>query len=110
MKKQITIRVDEDVLAWFKSQGKGYQSKMNDALRRHVDCVDVKLRLFSCEEGGGVEIYPELDDKPNIDSGIEKPKSPIKTKRDAKKKIIELNPGWTGGYSKEQQTRKKAKK
>jgi len=54
-----------------------------------------------------------LDIKPtglDIDSGIEKPKSPIKTKRDAKKKIIELNPGWNGGYSKEQQTRKKAKK
>ena len=46
----------------------------------------------------------------DIDSGIDKPKNHIKTKRDAKKKIIELNPGWNGGYSKEQQTRKKAKK
>ena len=36
MKKRITIRVDEDVLEWFKSQGKGYQSKMNEALR---DCI-----------------------------------------------------------------------
>jgi len=45
MKKQITLRIDEDVLAWFKSQGKGYQGKMNDALRNwmrgitEVDCA-----------------------------------------------------------------------
>ena len=37
MKKRITIRVDEDVLDWFKSQGKGYQSKMNEALRSWMD-------------------------------------------------------------------------
>lgn len=33
MKKQITVRVDADVLAWLKSQGKGYQSRMNAILR-----------------------------------------------------------------------------
>jgi len=60
------------------------------------------------------KVTPEGLDKQekglDIDSGTDKPKNPIKTKRDAKKKIIELVPGWTGGYSKEQQTRKKAKK
>lgn len=34
VKKQITARVDADVLAWLKSQGKGYQSRMNAILRR----------------------------------------------------------------------------
>lgn len=33
LKKQITARVDADVLAWLKSQGKGYQSRMNAILR-----------------------------------------------------------------------------
>ena len=34
VKKQITIRVDADVLAWLKSHGKGYQSRINAILRR----------------------------------------------------------------------------
>ena len=33
IKQQLTIRVDSDILAWLKSQGKGYQSRMNDILR-----------------------------------------------------------------------------
>ena len=34
VKQQITARLDSDVLAWLKSQGKGYQSRMNGILRR----------------------------------------------------------------------------
>jgi len=34
VKKQITARVDADVLAWLKSDGKGYQSRMNAILRQ----------------------------------------------------------------------------
>ena len=37
MKRRITIRIDEDVLEWFKSQGKGYQSAMNDVLRDYYN-------------------------------------------------------------------------
>ena len=33
IKQQLTVRVDADVLAWLKSQGKGYQSRLNDILR-----------------------------------------------------------------------------
>jgi uncharacterized protein (DUF4415 family) len=36
VKQQITARVDADVLAWLKSQGKGYQSRMNAILRREM--------------------------------------------------------------------------
>ena len=32
-KKQLTVRLDQDVVDWFKSQGKGYQSRMNAVLR-----------------------------------------------------------------------------
>jgi len=33
LKQQLTVRIDADVLAWLKSQGKGYQSRLNDILR-----------------------------------------------------------------------------
>jgi len=36
VKHQITARVDADVLAWLKSQGKGYQSRINAILRREM--------------------------------------------------------------------------
>ena len=32
-KQQLTLRLDADVLAWFKAQGKGYQTRMNAVLR-----------------------------------------------------------------------------
>ena len=37
VKQSISLRVDRDVLAWFKSLGSGYQSRMNAALREHMD-------------------------------------------------------------------------
>ncbi|MFW5801185.1 MAG: BrnA antitoxin family protein [Spirochaeta sp.] len=33
-KQQITARIDIDVLMWLKSHGKGYQTLMNDLLRK----------------------------------------------------------------------------
>lgn len=33
VKQQLTVRVNADVLAWLKSQGKGYQSRLNEILR-----------------------------------------------------------------------------
>jgi len=32
-KKQLTIRLDEDVLDWLKRHGKGYQTRINPILR-----------------------------------------------------------------------------
>lgn len=32
-KIRVTARVDKDVVAWLKSQGEGYQTRMNDILR-----------------------------------------------------------------------------
>lgn len=36
-KSQITLRIDEDVLDWFKKQGRGYQTKINALLRAYVE-------------------------------------------------------------------------
>ncbi len=36
-KKAVSLRVDSDILDWFKSQGKGYQSLMNSVLRSYVE-------------------------------------------------------------------------
>ena len=33
VKQQLTVRIDADVLAWLKGQGKGYQSRLNEILR-----------------------------------------------------------------------------
>jgi uncharacterized protein (DUF4415 family) len=33
IKRQLTVRIDADVLAWLKSHGKGYQSRLNAILR-----------------------------------------------------------------------------
>jgi uncharacterized protein (DUF4415 family) len=32
-KDSITLRIDHDVLEWFKKQGKGYQTKINTVLK-----------------------------------------------------------------------------
>lgn len=32
-KSLLSLRVDSDVLAWFRAQGRGYQSRMNALLR-----------------------------------------------------------------------------
>ncbi len=37
IKKPLTIRLDADVLAWLKSQGKGYQTRINTLLREAME-------------------------------------------------------------------------
>jgi uncharacterized protein (DUF4415 family) len=36
-KAQVTLRVDPDVLRWFKSQGHGYQTRINSLLRAYME-------------------------------------------------------------------------
>ncbi len=36
-KAQVTLRVDSDVLDWFKEQGHGYQTRINALLRAYMD-------------------------------------------------------------------------
>jgi len=36
-KEQITLRIDPDVLTFFRKQGRGYQSTINAVLRKYVE-------------------------------------------------------------------------
>ncbi len=45
IKKPVTLRLDADVLAWFKKQGKGYQTRINRALRRVMADEKKKSKL-----------------------------------------------------------------
>ena len=36
-KKQLTLRLDADIVTWFKDRGPGYQTRMNQVLRAYVD-------------------------------------------------------------------------
>lgn len=40
-KKTICIRLDADLIEWFKAQGKGYQTKINAVLRAHKEAGGV---------------------------------------------------------------------
>ncbi len=41
-KTQVTLRIDEDVLSWFKNQGKGYQTKINALLKAYKEAHQYK--------------------------------------------------------------------
>ena len=36
-KKLMSVRIDNDVVEWFKAQGKGYQTRMNAVLRQYME-------------------------------------------------------------------------
>ena len=36
-KTQVTLRIDSDVLTWFKKQGRGYQTRINSLLKAYKD-------------------------------------------------------------------------
>lgn len=38
-KEAISLRLDPDVLDWFKTQGPGYQTRMNTVLRAYMDAA-----------------------------------------------------------------------
>ena len=43
-KQQITLRLDPEVIRFFKRTGKGYQSRMGAVLRSYVDAKREKIR------------------------------------------------------------------
>ncbi|MBE9017099.1 BrnA antitoxin family protein [Chroococcidiopsidales cyanobacterium LEGE 13417] len=58
-KTRITIRLDDEVLAWFREQahsagGGNYQTMINEALRQHIqqsrEPLEETLRRVVCEE------------------------------------------------------------
>ena len=36
-KQQVTLRIDSDVLEWFREQGRGYQTNINALLRAYME-------------------------------------------------------------------------
>lgn len=36
-KRMVTLRLDPEVLAWFRASGRGYQTRINAVLRAYVD-------------------------------------------------------------------------
>ncbi len=45
IKKPLSIRLDSDIIAWLKSYGKGYQSRINTILRQAMN-TDKKANVF----------------------------------------------------------------
>ena len=41
-KSQVTLRIDNDVLTWFKKQGSGYQTRINSLLKAYKEAHQVK--------------------------------------------------------------------
>jgi len=41
-KNQVTLRIDEDVLTWFKKQGTGYQTRINSLLKAYKEAHQIK--------------------------------------------------------------------
>jgi len=36
-KRNITLRIDPDIIEWFRAKGKGYQTRMNAVLRAYIE-------------------------------------------------------------------------
>ena len=45
VKEAISLRVDPDVLSFFKSYGKGYQTRMNAVLRAYMNAQDIEKKI-----------------------------------------------------------------
>ncbi|OGP57881.1 MAG: 3-oxoacyl-ACP synthase [Deltaproteobacteria bacterium RBG_13_49_15] len=43
-KKQITLRLDPDVVDFFKTKGRGYQRSINAALRRYMEAQQRRMK------------------------------------------------------------------
>jgi len=55
-KKQLTIRLDADVLAWLKAHGKGYQARLIERCITNRKILRPVLQVVyeACGDGGGV--------------------------------------------------------
>jgi uncharacterized protein (DUF4415 family) len=43
-KARVTLRLDQDVVAWFKAQGKGYQERINVILRAYMEAQQARVK------------------------------------------------------------------
>jgi uncharacterized protein (DUF4415 family) len=49
IKKPVTLRLDADVIAWFKKSGHGYQTRINRALRNIMEATTKEEKKASAE-------------------------------------------------------------
>lgn len=42
-KVQMTLRIDSDVVDWFKAHGRGYQTQINALLRAYMEASDTQI-------------------------------------------------------------------
>lgn len=52
IKKPLTIRLDADVLAWLKGQGRGYQTRINMLLRRSMNVAQTNKFVVRLSDYG----------------------------------------------------------
>ena len=64
-KRQLTIRLDADVLDWLKANGRGYQTRLNHILRAAMEALPRRSRSAAAQELGRVvaEIRQEVREK-----------------------------------------------
>ena len=43
-KVSLTVRVDGDVVAWFRARGRGYQTQINALLRAYLEASEADIR------------------------------------------------------------------
>ena len=69
-KEQITLRIDAEVLQWFRAQGAGYQSRMNAVLRAYRELVEDEGRKASAAP---VRRGTPGQRRPRAGQGVERP-------------------------------------
>lgn len=78
IKEPVTLRLDADIIAWLKSEGRGYQTRINTLLRTAMTCstVDadaVQTREAQCDMGLQWEVtrsdfrFPSLEKHQDLD-------------------------------------------
>jgi uncharacterized protein (DUF4415 family) len=53
-KTSTTVRIDSDVLAWLRAQGKGYQSRINAILRREMLSLTINANPVVLSDSTGL--------------------------------------------------------
>jgi uncharacterized protein (DUF4415 family) len=68
VKEHVNLRLDKDVLEWFKHAGVGYQTRINEALRDYIALHDggsIALREWA-SASGRARYFEELAEKMNL--------------------------------------------
>jgi len=65
-KESITIRLDPDVLSWFRNFGKGYQTRINAVLRAYMETInsDNFQRVHEAREEYKTDRVPSRSEAP----------------------------------------------